>query len=245
MEQVQNSRASTPMTNIPEHVAIIMDGNRRWAKKRGVPIFLGHKAGAETLVNTVRSTLNLGIKILTVFVFSTENWSRSPSEVKKLMTLLHIYLRRQKKMMIQEGVKLSTIGDLSKLSPRIQKTIEETKKATQDGNTLKLVLALNYGGRNELVRSCKKIVEAVTDKNIEKEKISEETITDYLDTSFLPDPDLIIRTSGEMRLSNFLLWQSCYSEFYVTETLWPDFTEKDLKSAIGEFQKRERRLGGK
>ena len=230
--------------NFPKHVAIMMDGNRRWAKKNKLPVFWGHKEGAQTLIKIVRAASKMGVKILTVYAFSTENWTRSKAEVGVLMNLLHFYLMNQKKTMIEEGVRLDTIGDIAKLPKRLQNVLAATKEATKEGKEIDLVLALNYGGRDEIVRSCTRICEDVKKNILSIKAIDEETFANYLDTHFIPDPDLVIRTSGEKRISNFLLWQISYSELVFTDVLWPDFKEEDLKNAIIQYQKRERRLGG-
>lgn len=235
--------ASLNPLNIPEHIAIIMDGNRRWAKKEGLPPMAGHWRGAEILSKIVRCSAEIGIKTLTVYAFSTENWKRPPLEVKALMRLFKSHLIRQTPVMIEEGVRFSVIGDCSKFSRDLQKTLKETEEATSDGRSLDLVVALNYGARDEMKRAMENILEDCLAKKISKEDLSEDLIGTYLDTSKWKDPDLLIRPSGENRLSNFLLWQISYSEIYVTETLWPDFTEKDLLDAILEYQKRELRLG--
>ncbi len=227
----------------PEHVAIIMDGNRRWAKNLGLPMSAGHWRGAERLIQIVRAAKELGIKILTVYAFSTENWGRSAVEVKALMRLFKTYLKLQQSVMIEEGVRLNTIGDISKFPKDVLKVLEETIAATKDGTKLDLVIALNYGARDELKRAFSAILDDCLAKKISKEELSEELISSYLDTAKWKDPDLLIRTSGERRLSNFLLWQISYAEVYVTDVLWPDFSEKDLLEAVLKYQEREQRLG--
>jgi undecaprenyl diphosphate synthase len=229
---------------IPEHVAIIMDGNRRWAKMNGVSSAKGHWQGAETLTKIVRAASELGIKVLTVFAFSTENWARSSKEIQTLMRLFEFYLLKQKKTLQKEKVRLSVIGDLSKFPQKVKKAFLTTQDATKSGTNLDLVLALNYGSRNEIVRAVKKILIDFEEKKIKKETLSEELFSKYLDTAAWKDPDLLIRTSGEQRLSNFLLWQASYAEICIFDVLWPDFTEKHLYEAVLQFQKRERRLGG-
>ncbi len=230
--------------NIPGHIAIIMDGNRRWAKKRNLPCMMGHWEGAETLTNIVKAALELNIKVITVFAFSTENWTRSKKEIDILMNLFEIYLIRQRRFLQKEKVRLETIGDISVCSDKLKKALAETKEATKTGNRLDLVLAINYGGRDEIKRAFLNIINDYDKKLINREDISEKLISNYLDTSKYNDPDILIRTSGEKRLSNFLLWQSAYSEVITTDVLWPDFSERDLLQAILEYQKRERRLGG-
>ncbi len=223
----------------PENIALIMDGNRRWAKKEGLPPISGHWRGAETLTRIVQAARELGVKVLTVYGFSTENWKRSPLEIKALMRVFKAYLVRQRAEMVAEGVRLNVIGDLTKFPKDVQKTLADSLEATKNGDNLDLVVALNYGARDEMKRAIQKIVEDC----IEKEEISEALISSYLDTARWKDPDLLIRPSGESRLSNFLLWQASYSEVIFTETYWPAFNEIDLLNAVLEYQRRELRLG--
>jgi undecaprenyl diphosphate synthase len=223
--------------HIPKHVAIIMDGNRRWAKQQGKPPEAGHFAGAKTLDSIVRAAANLGIEVLTVYAFSTENWKRSKEEVDLLMHLFFTNLKSKKEAMIKEGVRFETIGDLKRLPENVQKMIKETKRATEKCDRIKLILAINYGGRDEIVR-------AINEMMKENKRVTVENFGKYLDTKKWCDPDLLIRTSGEYRLSNFLIWQACYSEIVVTDVLWPDFTPKDLHAAVATYQKRQRRFGG-
>ncbi|MBX9923090.1 MAG: di-trans,poly-cis-decaprenylcistransferase [Rhabdochlamydiaceae bacterium] len=229
---------------IPEHVAIIMDGNRRWAKLRGFPPVYGHWKGAEVLTEILRFASKLGVKVLTVYAFSTENWSRSPKEIDQLMRLISFYLRKKRKSMIEESVRLETIGDLSRLPDFVREKLRQVKEDTASGSKIRLVLALNYGSRDEIKRAVEKIADDLKSEKIVRNQISEELISSYLDTASLGDPSLFIRTSGEQRLSNFLLWQLSYTEVYLTKVLWPDFKPIDLLDAIFEFQRRERRLGG-
>ena len=229
---------------IPEHIAIIMDGNRRWAKQRGYPPIYGHWKGAEVLTDILRFASKLGVKVLTVYAFSTENWSRSPKEIDQLMRLISFYLKKKRKSMIEESVRLETIGDLSRLPDFVRENLMKVKEDTATGSKIRLVLALNYGSRDEIKRAVEKIADDLKREKIVRDQISEELISSYLDTAPLGDPDLFIRTSGEQRLSNFLLWQLSYTEVYLTQVLWPDFKPKDLLAAIFEFQRRERRLGG-
>lgn len=228
---------------IPEHVAIIMDGNRRWAKNQGLPVSAGHYRGAERLTQIVKAASAFGIKVLTVYAFSTENWKRPSVEVKALMQLFKSYLKRQRSSMIKEGIRLNTIGDIAKFPKDVLQVLEETIEVTKEGTKLDLVIALNYGARDELKRAFGAMIDDCLAKKISKEELSEDLISSYLDTARWPDPDLLIRTSGESRVSNFLLWQISYSEVFVTDVLWPDFGEKDLLAAIQEYQKRELRLG--
>ncbi|HSW73433.1 MAG TPA: isoprenyl transferase [Chlamydiales bacterium] len=231
-------------SRIPEHIAIMMDGNRRWAKRKGLPILHGHYQGAETLDRIVTAAIDLGIKTLTVYAFSTENWSRALNEVKGLMSLLKVYLLTKREKMKREGVQLDTIGDLSRLPKRVNEILDKTKEITKEGNKLRLVLALNYGARSEITRAFTRMLDDYQNKKFTKEKIDEEMIGRYLDTQGRKDPELLIRPSGEIRVSNFLLWQISYSEIHFTDVLWPDFTKSDLIKAIADYQKREKRLGG-
>lgn len=244
LEQLEQKKQELALkASVPHHVAIIMDGNRRWASKRGMPAHMGHWKGIEAIDRVVESSKHLGIKILTLFAFSTENWNRSQKELRALMELFTFFLKKRKKTLVEQGVKFSTIGDLSPFSENLKQLIQEVKDATSQGNQLELVIALNYGSRNEILRAFKKILADIELKKISKQEVTENLFSEYLDTSHWKDPDLLIRTSGEKRLSNFLLWQLSYSEFYVTETLWPDFGNKELYHAIQEYQKRERRFG--
>lgn len=228
---------------IPRHVAIIPDGNRRWAKKRASTTFEGHREGADSLMEIVKAAKELGIQILTFYSFSTENWLRSQTEIDGLMFLFTTYLQNQCEEMVRNGIKLETIGDLSKMPADLNQVIHETKMATKNCDKIQLVLALNYGSRNELCRAFKAMLEDVEHKKLDYDEINESTITRYLDTGKWQDPELLIRTSGELRLSNFLLWQLSYSEIYVAPVLWPDFTPDHLVDAIIDYQKRDRRWG--
>jgi undecaprenyl diphosphate synthase len=232
------------LSRIPKHVAIIPDGNRRWAKMRKAPIEAGHKEGANVLFDIVKAAQELGVRALTVYSFSTENWNRSPLEVQALMQLINSCLRHLCEPMIQHGVRLCCIGELSRLPNFLIKTLEEIKEATKHCHKIDLVLALNYGGRDELRRAFQVILKDYENGKFKKEEITERLIARYLDTNFQDDPDLLIRTSGEMRISNFLIWQTCYTEVFVSQVLWPDFTPYHLLEAILDYQKRDRRLGG-
>lgn len=229
--------------NIPEHVAIIMDGNRRWAHQRGLTTGAGHWKGAENLTKIVEAASHLGIKTLTVYAFSTENWGRSESEVHSLLELFRVYLQRMRTKMVEQGVKICSIGDLSPFPKGVLEELEITKEATKNCDKIQLVLALNYGGRDDLKRAILKMIDDVEDGSLKKDEISEDVLGSYLDTALIGDPQLLIRTSGEKRVSNFLLWQISYAEVYLTDTLWPDFTEQHLAEAVLEYQKRGRRLG--
>ncbi len=229
---------------IPQHVALIMDGNRRWEKENFMPLFSGHWKGAEILTRIVRAANALGVRTLTAFAFSTENWTRSNEEVEALMRLFEVYLMQQRKSMQEEGVRFHTIGDLSSLPDGVQKAMQETKEATRQGKEIDLILAINYGGRDEIVRAVRKIVKGVEEGKISKKEIGENLLSQFLDTARWPDPELLIRTSGEQRLSNFLLWQTSYTELYVEDVFWPAFSENHFLQAILDYQKRKRRLGG-
>ncbi|MFY7843146.1 MAG: polyprenyl diphosphate synthase [Rhabdochlamydiaceae bacterium] len=230
---------------IPEHVAIIMDGNRRWARKHRLPSYMGHWEGADVVNKILKVSADLGIKILTLYAFSTENWNRSKEEVNNLMFLLTHYLNYQKNIMLANGVKLSVIGDREPLSANLKKSILDCEQTTQYGGKIELVLALNYGGRNDLKRAFVRMIDDCEKGVLKKEDLSEKIISGYLDTCRWKDPDLLIRTSGEKRLSNFLLWQISYTEIYMTDLLWPEFNEEELRKAILDYQKRDRRVGGK
>jgi len=228
---------------VPKHVAIIMDGNRRWAKQKGLPPIVGHWEGAEVLTEVVRSAADMGIKTLTVYSFSTENWGRPGSEIDSLMNIFELYLIRKRDLMIREKIRLDAIGDLSHLPDRVKIAFNETRQATQGGDRINLVLALNYGSRDEIRRAIVKILQENQGKKIDYDSITEEYISGYLDTTPWGDPEFLIRTSGEVRLSNFLLWQLSYAELYVTDVLWPDFSPKNLYEAVLSYQQRTRRLG--
>ncbi len=220
-----------------------MDGNRRWAKKKKLSSLQGHRYGAEVLLKVVKAAAKIGISTLSVFVFSTENWARKASEIRELMRLLRFYLTTLKKEMIQEEVRLKVIGDLSRLPKMLQKLIDKVEEETKGGRRIELVLAINYGGKNEIVRAVTSLVKDFADKKIDLKEISESLIATYLDTHGIKDPDLLIRTSGEMRISNFFLWQISYAEMYMTDVLWPDFNEEHLMRAIEVYQHRIRRQG--
>ena len=228
---------------IPYHVAIIMDGNRRWSKQNNKSIERGHWRGGKTLDSIVRASIALGIKVLTVYAFSTENWGRSQTEIGSLMKIFKSYLIRKRSLLMKEGVRLATIGDCYKLPQDVQEHLHKTKEMTKEGSRLDLVLALNYGGRDEIRRSVLKVGQALLSGTLKQDEISEETIRSCLDTAQWPDPDLVIRTGGVMRKSNFLIWQTVYSEFIISDILWPDFSQSDLFQAVVEFQKRQRRFG--
>jgi len=228
----------------PLHIAIIMDGNGRWAKKRKLPRIFGHREGAKSVREITEACAETGVKYLTLYAFSTENWKRPKKEVKFLMGLLNEYLDGERQTLIKNNIKFEVIGEIKGLSAVLRKKIAETRKITAKNKRMTMILALNYGSRDEIVKAVRKIAGESRKRKINPAGITGKTIEKNLYTKDFPDPDLLIRTSGEMRISNFLLWQIAYSEIYVTKTLWPDFRKKELKAAIREFQKRERRYGG-
>ncbi len=232
------------MNKIPQHIAIIMDGNGRWAKKRKLPRSMGHKAGVETIRKIVKESKRLGIKYLTLYAFSTENWKRPKEEVGALMQLLVVYLKREVAELNKNGVKINVLGDMLKFPAECKEELNKAIEITNNNTEINLNLALNYGGRDELVRAMKLIIDDLEDDKIKKEDISEDLISNYIYTKGMPDPDLIIRPSGEQRISNFLLWQCAYSEFWYSDIAWPDFKEEDLQKAILDYQNRDRRFGG-
>lgn len=231
--------------NMPKHIAIIMDGNRRWAKSKMLPVKLGHKQGAETLKKVVRHANKIGLKYITVYAFSTENWKRSKEEVEALMSLLENYLDDFAKEADTENIVIRVLGDLTALSESLQESIRKTIERTKNNTGTIFNIALNYGGRNEIVNAIKEISKEVLDNKIKIDDITEDLVSEHLYTKSDPDPDLVIRTSGELRLSGFLPWQSVYSEFIFLDKLWPDFTPEDLDSAIEVFSKRTRKFGAK
>ena len=228
---------------IPEHVAIIMDGNRRFAKKENMTTEQGHIAGAKNLLKITEAAVSFGVKVLTVYAFSTENWLRSDPEIQSLFHIFEVYLQQMCPMMLKNGIRLSTIGDLSPFPTSLKTLLYNVKEATAEGETLELVLALNYGGRDDITSAVKSIVKDVGDGKLLPEDISEEVVGSYLYTSKWKDPELLIRTSGEQRVSNFLLWQISYAEMYIAKAYWPDFSVKDFKDAIAAYGKRKKRLG--
>lgn len=232
------------LKKMPKHVAIIMDGNRRWARQNGISKFSGHKKGADNLIRIVTAAANLNIKILTVYAFSTENRDRSKKEVSALWKLFEEYLSKYEKEFQKKEIRVQIIGDISQCPDSLQKRMTKVVASTAQGKKITLVLAINYGGRNEILRSFKKMLGDYDKKVFNKDEISEDMIASYLDTAELSDPELLIRTSGERRLSNFLLWQLSYSEFYIADTFWPDFSPQELLKALVGFQNRHRRFGG-
>ncbi len=229
--------------NLPKHIALIMDGNRRWAKERNLDIKQGHYAGAENLEKIALYANKIGIKYMTVYAFSTENWKRSETEVKGLMLLLKAYVEKMLAKTNSNNIKINILGDISKLDISLQKSINKILDKTKENTGLTLNIAFNYGGRDEIVKATQKISEEVKKGNINVEDIDEKMVGDYLYTKGQPDPDIMIRTSGELRLSNFLLWQLAYTEFVFLNKYWPDFNEKDLDNAVEDFQKRHRNFG--
>ena len=229
--------------NMPKHIAIIMDGNRRWARQRGLDPKLGHKEGAKTLEKIVRYANKIGLEYITVYAFSTENWKRTEDEVGALMLLLQNYLEDYSKRADTENIKVKVLGDISALSEKLQKSINNCMERTKNNTGVTFNIALNYGGRDEILKAVKKIATSVKEGNMQIDEITEETISNNLYTAGQPDPDLLIRTSGEMRTSNFLPWQLVYSEFLFVNKNWPDFNEEDLDNAILEYQKRTRNFG--
>lgn len=229
--------------NLPKHIALIMDGNRRWAKERNLDIKQGHYAGAENLEKIALYANKIGIKYMTVYAFSTENWKRSEAEVKGLMLLLKAYVEKMLAKTNSNNIKINILGDISKLDISLQKSINKILDKTKENTGLTLNIAFNYGGRDEIVKATQKISEKVKKGNINVENIDEKMVGDYLYTKGQPDPDIMIRTSGELRLSNFLLWQLAYTEFVFLNKYWPDFNEKDLDNAVEDFQKRHRNFG--
>lgn len=229
---------------IPRHVAIIPDGNRRWAEKQSdFNLMNGHWVGASVVNKIVEAAFDIGIEVLTLYSFSTENWNRTDLEIETILNVIEMFLKENRQLMVEKGVRFETIGDLNPLPESIKDEIYKAKEATRENNSIGLVLALNYGARDEMRRAMLSMIADMEKGLIVKEEIKEETIRGYLDTACYRDPELLIRTSGEKRFSNFLLWQSAYTEIYVTDVLWPDFTPRHLLNAVLDFQRRRRRLG--
>ncbi len=245
-EPVSNLNEQAKQTgdsSAPKHVAIIMDGNGRWAKSRGLPRSAGHKRGAEAARKAVRAAAEAGVSYLTLFGFSSENWSRPDEEVTDLMGLLRFYLKREVKSLQRDGVCLRVIGNRSRLPGDIQKLISLAEEKTQENAKITLIIALSYGGRSEIVNAAKEIAVKVKDGSVDVSEINEEMFSGFLQTADIPDPDVLIRTSGEKRISNFLLWQTAYSELIFSDTLWPDFSASDFDDALVEYALRNRRYG--
>ena len=227
----------------PEHVAIIMDGNGRWARARGLPRSAGHRRGARAVKTAVECAIGSGVRYLTLFGFSSENWKRPPDEIKDLIGLLQYYLKHEVDYLNKNGVRLQVIGDRDRFGPEIVSLIDYVEEATAANRRLTLIIALSYGGRGEIVEAVRRIAGIVSAGDLDPSDIDEGTVADHLYTAEIPDPDLLIRTSGEKRVSNFLLWQLAYAELVFLDTLWPDFSDRDFKQALEEFRRRERRYG--
>jgi len=238
-----NAEPMLDKKKLPRHVAIIMDGNGRWARKRLLNRVNGHERGSETVRNIVRQCRELGIPILTLYAFSTENWQRPKLEVQALMALLERFLTSEEKELMENGIRLNAIGDIKRLPEQVFSKVRHVMALTRNNEQMLLNLALSYGGRAEIIRMVQSISEKVRDGVITPDDITEETVAAHLYTASIPDPDLLIRTSGEMRISNFLLWQIAYSEIYVTNTLWPDFDREEFLEILVDYQRRERRFG--
>lgn len=237
--QSRNNQRYPPLERVPRHIGIIMDGNGRWARARGLPRSAGHRAGTENLRGVLRAAVEFGVQVLTIYAFSTENWGRSESEIKALLSILERMIDRELSELHEEGVQLRHIGHLEHLPQKLQQKVLDAVELTQDNQQMVLNVAFDYGGRAELVDAVRRIVA----DGVPVEQVNESLIDRYLYTAGLPDPDMIIRTSGEMRVSNFLIWQGAYAEFYVTPTLWPDFDRDELYKALEDYNRRERRFG--
>jgi len=244
MSEAELPRSAAPAFEVPRHVAIIMDGNGRWAAARGLPRGEGHRRGVEALRRTVRAAGEIGIRYITIFSFSAENWSRPAAEVGELMGLLRRFIRNDLAELHQSNVRVRIIGERDDLTPDISRLLVEAEDLTKDNDGLTLVVAFNYGSRQEITRAARRIVDQVEKGKLAPHDITMETVSRFLDAPDVPEPDLIIRTSGEQRLSNFLLWQAAYSELVFLPTYWPDFDRATLEAAIREYQQRERRFGG-
>ena len=228
----------------PRHVAIIMDGNGRWAQMRGRPRLFGHHAGAKRVREIVEACPGVGVKFLTIFAFSTENWKRTQTEVSGLMSLFQRYITGEAKALTKNGIRVRFIGDRMRLAPKLVELMDDLELMTADNDLVHLTVAINYGGRDEVARATQRLAQDVADGRLAPAEVNEETLPKYLDTHVLPDPDLVIRTSGEARISNFLLWQSAYSEYEFIDTLWPDFSAEEFQKIVNRYGKRERRFGG-
>lgn len=244
-EEAWELATSLDPDRLPAHIAVIMDGNGRWARRRGLPRVAGHRAGVEPVRVTVETCARLGVQALTLYAFSIENWKRPETEVEALWHLLRLYIQKEMPVLVEHGIRLTAIGRLDKLPPQVRRDLSLAMKRTAHGTGLRLNVAINYGGRAEIVDAVNQLIErARRDGALDRLRLDERKIASALYTAGLPDPDLLIRTSGEMRVSNFLLWQIAYAELYVTDTLWPDFRLPDLLRAILEYQRRNRRFGG-
>jgi len=240
----KNKKAAWEPGKLPRHIAIIMDGNGRWAARRALPRSAGHAAGAETFRRIATYCKNIGIEYLTVYAFSTENWKRSEDEVRAIMDLLEKYLIEALEKMERDKVKMKFLGDVSVLSPRLRELIAKTEVLSKKFDGVQVNICVNYGGRDEIVRAAGNYLRDISEGNAPRGQLTEEGFSGYLDTSGLPDPDIVIRPSGEKRVSNFLIWQTAYSEYYFTDVLWPDFDERELDKVIESYQNRDRRYGG-
>ncbi len=243
MAKMQEKTPQTPLEGGPQHVAIIMDGNGRWAQMRGRPRLLGHHAGARRVRDIVEACPGQGVKYLTVFAFSTENWKRTQTEVAGLMKLFRRYITRESRDLFERGVRVRFIGDRVRLDDKLVTLMDDLELLTSGNDRVHLTIALNYGGRDEVTRAAKRLAYEIEAGNLSYKDVDAETLTQFLDTQFLPDPDLVIRTSGEARISNFLLWQSAYAEYEFIDTLWPDFTADEFAKVVGGFAARDRRYG--
>lgn len=228
---------------IPKHVAIIMDGNGRWARQRGLPRHAGHREGMKSVREALEGSVDLGVEVLTLFAFSTENWKRPPREISALMGLLELYARKEKADLIKQGVQVHILGDLDRLSLRTRRAVNGIMEATMGGEALRLNLMISYSGRREILMAARSLAEEVAQGRLSPEDLDEDIFQQHLFTKGLPDPDLLIRTSGELRISNFMLWQLAYTEIHITPVLWPDFTRQDLYTSVLDYQSRDRRFG--
>jgi undecaprenyl diphosphate synthase len=233
-----------PLNRMPRHIAIIMDGNGRWAEQRGLPRLEGHRNGSKGVRNVITETARLGVECLTLYSFSTENWKRPPKEVKGLMALYEEYLIQERPTIMHNNIKVRHLGNEKELPENVLRELHETMRLSRDNTGMTLSLALNYSGRQELIGAISRMVSDARDDRLKAGDVDDATVSSYLDTAGLPDPDLLVRTAGEMRISNFLLWQISYAELYVTDVLWPDFSKETLYGAIRDFASRNRRFGG-
>ena len=229
--------------DLPRHVAVIMDGNGRWARQRGLPRHAGHKEGMKSVRETVEGALEAGVEILTLFAFSTQNWQRPESEISALMALLRVYAEKEKRELVRQGVEVHVLGEISRLDSSAQKAVDTIVGGTAGGQNLRLNLMVSYSGRDEILQACRVLAERASEGVLDPGEIDEDLFADTLFTRDVPDPDLLIRTSGEYRVSNFLLWQLAYTELYITPVLWPDFDREHLYAAVHDYQRRERRFG--
>ncbi|AFY32978.1 isoprenyl transferase [Calothrix sp. PCC 7507] len=241
--QLQDLPPDLKLELLPQHVAVIMDGNGRWAKRQGLPRIMGHKAGVDALKDLLRCCQDWGVQALTAYAFSTENWKRPQEEVDFLMTLFQRVLRQELREMVKENVQIRFVGNLQALPPVLQAEISRSIEETQENRGIRFTVATNYGGRQEILQACRAIAEQVQQGLLQPDEIDEELFESHLYTAGIADPDLLIRTSGEMRLSNFLLWQMAYGEIYITDALWPDFNRNEFYRALSAYQQRERRFG--